>query len=146
MAGEVVVVGVGSPFGGDRTGWAVIDRLAAGEPLPGVRLERLDRPGPALIPALGTAGRAVIVDAVRSGAAPGTLHRFTAADRLPRTRAVSGHGLGLADALALGERLGDLPPWVVIGVEAAPEALPPEEVLERAVRAVRAEAAAPAAG
>ena len=134
-----VVVGVGSPFGGDRAGWAVVARL--GE-LDGVRVQALDRPGPALVGALEGAAAAVIVDAVRSGAEPGTLHRLTPIDQLPAAGATSSHGLGLAEALALGERLGQLPPWVVIGVEAEPQALPETAALDRAAAAVRRELAA----
>jgi hydrogenase maturation protease len=92
--------------------------------------------------ALEDAAAAVIVDAVRSGAEPGTLHRLTRLDQLPAASPASSHGLGLAEALALGERLGQLPPWVVIGVEAGSDALPGPEALERAAAAVRRELAA----
>ena len=134
-----VVVGVGSPFGGDRAGWAVVARL--GE-LDGVRVEALDRPGPGLLNVLEGATAAVIVDAVRSDAVPGTLHRLTRLDQLPAASPASSHGLGLAEALALGERLGQLPPWVVIGVEAGSDALPGPDALEQAAEAVRRELAA----
>ena len=138
MSGPVVV-GVGSPFGGDRAGWAVVARLGD---LAGVRTEALDRPGPALLNTLAGATAAVIVDAVRADAAPGTLHRLTDAAVLPTRDPASSHGLGLAEALALGERLGLLPPWVVIGVEVAADALPEAAALERAAEAVRRELAA----
>jgi hydrogenase maturation protease len=133
-----VVVGVGSPFGGDRAGWAVVTRLGD---LDGVRVESLDRPGPALLNALADATAAVVVDAVRSGAEPGTLHRLTALHQLPAAGPTSSHGLGLAEALALGERLEQLPPWVVIGVEVDAEALPSDAALDRAAEAVRRELA-----
>lgn len=138
MSGPVVV-GVGSPCGGDRAGWAVVARLAD---LDGARVEALDRPGPALVATLDGAAAAVIVDAVRSGAEPGTLHRFSRLDQLPTASPTSSHGLGVAEALALGERLGQLPPWVVIGVEADAEALPGAAALDRAAEAVRSELAA----
>jgi hydrogenase maturation protease len=134
-----VVVGVGSPFGGDQAGWAVAARLGD---LAGVRVAALDRPGPALLNTLAGAPAAVIVDAVHSGAAPGTLHRFSDAAALPTQDPASSHGLGLAEALALGERLGQLPPWVVVGVEVEAGALPGTAVLERAAEAVRQELAA----
>lgn len=136
-----VVLGVGSPFGGDRVGWRVVERLVA-EGEDRVRLEALDRPGPALVTAMAGAAFAVIVDAVRPAPAPGTVHRLTDLGDLPARSPASSHGFGVAEALALGRRLGQLPPWVVIGVEAGPQALPGEVALGEAVRAVQREVAA----
>ena len=136
-----LVAGVGSPAVGDRIGWRVVERLATEEvDRPGrVRLQALDRPGPALVAALQGAAFAVIVDAVRSGGPPGGLHRFGPQDRLPQGRPASSHDFGVAEALALGERLGDLPPWVLIGAEADTEADLEEAVVARVARAVRRE-------
>jgi len=143
MAG--VVLGVGSPFGGDRVGWAVVERLAA-EGENRVRLQALDRPGPALVTAAVEADFAVIVDAVRSPAQSGPLHRLPTTDRLPVLSPISTHGFGVSEALALGERLGQLPPWVVIGVVTPSGSLPGEAVLAEAVDAVKREVAAFSAG
>lgn len=133
-----VVLGVGSPFGGDRVGWRVVDRLAdEGEDR--ARLEALDRPGPALVTATEGADFAVIVDAVQAASAPGTCHRLTDLDNLPTGSPFSSHGLGLAEALALGERLGALPPWVVIGVAVDATNSPDTEVVARVTEAVRSE-------
>lgn len=53
----------------------------------------------------------IIVDAARSGAPPGTLHRVdTHASELPRElRLASSHRLGLAEAIELARMLGLLP-------------------------------------
>ena len=62
----------------------------------------------------------VVVDAVTTGAAPGTLHRVDAGDEpLPRDlRLASTHALGVAEALELGRALGRAPRRVVVlGVE-----------------------------
>jgi hydrogenase maturation protease len=64
----------------------------------------------------------VVVDAVRSGAAPGTLHRVDAAGgSLPRDLGLaSTHAMGIADALDLGRALGRAPRRVVVlGIEGA---------------------------
>jgi hydrogenase maturation protease len=64
----------------------------------------------------------VVVDAVLSGAPPGTLHRIDAADGpLPRDlRLASTHAMGIADALDLGRLLGQAPRHVVVlGIEGA---------------------------
>jgi hydrogenase maturation protease len=62
-----------------------------------------------------------VVDAIRSGRPPGTIHRVevdrtVAPTELPRT---STHGLSLGDAIALARALGRLPSrLVVFGIEA----------------------------
>lgn len=65
----------------------------------------------------------VLVDAVQSGHAPGTVHRFDAtAAPLPATfgKAVSTHAVGVSTAIELARQLGRMPKLLmVIGVEAA---------------------------
>ncbi len=64
----------------------------------------------------------VIVDAVRSGAAAGTVHRIEAGDGpLPRDLGLaSTHAFSIADTLELGRALGCAPQRVVVvGVEGA---------------------------
>ena len=64
----------------------------------------------------------VVVDAMRSGAPPGTLRRFEADDApLPRElRLASTHAMGIAEALELGRALGRAPRRVaVLGLEGA---------------------------
>ena len=64
---------------------------------------------------------AILIDAARSGQAPGTIHRLDASAGpiggriFPR----SSHALGTVDALELGRAMGTLPAMVIIyGVEA----------------------------
>jgi hydrogenase maturation protease len=64
----------------------------------------------------------VVVDAVLTGAPPGTLHRVESAGTpLPRElRLASTHAVGVADALELGRAVGRAPGRVVVlGVEGA---------------------------
>ena len=59
----------------------------------------------------------VLVDAVRSGAAPGTVHRVDASDRpLPATLrgSSSTHAVGVGEAIELARALGRLPQRVVV--------------------------------
>jgi hydrogenase maturation protease len=74
-----------------------------------------------LIEAWEGAEAVVIIDAVSSGAPPGTLYRLDARrDPLPPDRATSTHGFGLAAAIELGRTLELLPPRVIVyGVEGA---------------------------
>jgi len=81
-------------------------------------------------------GLNVVVDAARMGERPGTVRRFTPAQvhLRPWRDSLSAHGLGLAEALALGERIGALPRRLVIyGVE--PETTQPGRELSPAVAA-----------
>lgn len=62
-----------------------------------------------------------VVDAVRSGAPPGTVHRLEATDEpLPATlSAASTHTLGVGEAIELARALGRLPARIVLyGIEA----------------------------
>jgi hydrogenase maturation protease len=116
----VVVIGVGNPLrGDDGAGPAVAARLRGRVP-PGVELRVLAGDSAELIEAWAGRRLALIADAVRSGAAPGTVHRIEAADgELPGLQPGSStHGLGLAEALALARVLGRMPGAVVVfGIE-----------------------------
>jgi hydrogenase maturation protease len=75
----------------------------------------------ALIELWRDAGEVIVVDAVRSGAAPGTIRRVDAtAAPLPASlrTSTSTHAVGLADAIELARALGRLPRQVVVyGIE-----------------------------
>jgi hydrogenase maturation protease len=102
------VIGLGSPHGDDAVGLEVVRRLAA-EALPaGASVVACDRPGLDLLEALEGADAAVLVDAVRSGASPGTVCEL-GPEGLSRGRTTSSHALGVAHALALSATLGRLP-------------------------------------
>lgn len=116
---RVRVIGVGTPHGDDAAGPAVVDALrAAGLPR-GVDATTCARPGLDLPEALDGACAVVLVDAMRSGGTPGRVARV-ALDELPHLRAVSSHGLGVAEGLALSRALGRCPARVeIVGIEAA---------------------------
>lgn len=101
-------------------------------------------PGLGLLDLIAGHHRAIIVDAVVSGAPPGTIHRFTLAD-LPDRKLLplSLHGVNAVDALALGQVAApeQLPAEVVIiGVEIA-ERTPFRQGLSPAVAAAVPQAA-----
>lgn len=130
-----VVVGVGTEGRGDDVAGLCVARALRGRVPEGVAvLERGGDPG-GLMTAWEDASRVILIDAVRSGARPGTVHRLDA----PRAAAVAGgdgwssHGLGLAAAIDLADALGRRPAWFrVIGVEGerfGPGAAPSPAVL-----------------
>lgn len=133
MNNPVTVLGVGSPYGDDQVGWKVIEALCQSEGFAGlsedtVAAHKCDRPGSQLVEYFKDAQATIIVDAVHSGAPPGTVHRLKLSDldTGASSELLSSHGFGLADALALAKSLGALPNRVVIyGIEISPDAARP---------------------
>lgn len=120
----LVVIGVGnSNRGDDGAGPAVAQALLA-RALPGVTVRVADGEVAGLVEMLSQAAcdgaDVVVVDAVVSGAAAGTIHRLEAHGApLPASLgAASTHSFGLAQAIELCRALGRLPQRVVVyGVE-----------------------------
>jgi len=114
------IICIGSPFGDDQFGaWAyeVLSRVVDPND---AELVYLDRPGTRLIGALDGVDRLILIDAVKSGAAIGSvLHIEGEAIYRQLAHHTSTHGFGVADALQLAERLGQLPAkMLLLGVEA----------------------------
>jgi hydrogenase maturation protease len=107
-----LVIGVGNADRGDDAAG-----LLAARRLGGIELE--GDPS-ALLDLLDRVDEAVVIDAVRSGAAPGTVHRFEVGAEPVATlpRGASTHLIGLADALELARVLGRLPARATVhGIE-----------------------------
>jgi hydrogenase maturation protease len=125
MDGRLHIIGVGSPFGDDRLGWVAVEMLQrsatpAASGGGSVAFAVLDRPGALLLAHWRDADRVIMIDAVRSGAPPGTRHRLQPG-AWAATEPVSSHGFGLAAALELARALDALPPHLVLhGVEIDP--------------------------
>jgi hydrogenase maturation protease len=94
--------------------------LLAARRLGGIELEG---DASTLVDLLADAPSAIVIDAVRSGAAPGTLHRFEVGrDPLPASlrSSSSTHAVSVAEAIELARALDRLPPAVlVLGIEGA---------------------------
>ncbi len=120
---SVSIIGIGSPMGLDRIGWEAAQALQARglqQLFPGarIRVTRCDRPGSRLVTLLEESSSAILIDALQGGTTPGEVHRFTAQDLAAYPGVVSSHDVGVAQALALGAALGQLPPRLVIyGIE-----------------------------
>lgn len=117
----VRIIGVGNPYrGDDGVGVAVVRALGGRLP---AQAEAREATGEvtSLMAAWSGAPSVILVDAVVSGAPPGTLHRIEAhATPLPAHWSTgSSHALGLAEAIELARALGTLPARVIVfGVEA----------------------------
>lgn len=122
MSERRVVVAIGNAYRrDDGAGLAVADRLRDHMPS-GVELVSCEQEPSRLIDVCEGATTALVVDAVESGAAPGTLHRFDASHRPVPERLFrsSTHAFGVGEAIELARALGRLPDRVIVyGIEGA---------------------------
>ncbi|MCB8986023.1 MAG: hydrogenase maturation protease [Ardenticatenaceae bacterium] len=136
---KTLVLALGNVLrGDDGVGTAVLQSLQAAPAIP-AGVELLDGGTPGLETALLLEGynRVIIIDAAEMGLVPGEWRRFLPGEgRLPaRDAHLRGtmHYAGLAEALALGEALGILPPHIVVyGIQ--PQALDWQEGLSGRVQ------------
>lgn len=138
---RIRVLGVGNAWGGDDAAGPQVARRLRGRVPPHVDVLEQEGEPAALIDAWAGADEVVLVDAVRSGAPPGTVHRLVAGDGpLPAALARrSTHALSVADAIELARALDRVPPRLeILGIEGrrftAGSELTPE--VEHAVRDV----------
>ena len=110
---RTVVIGLGNPMrGDDAAGLAVAERLAdlgavavAADPLRALEMWSAD-------------DHVILVDAMRSGAAPGTVTWFAAGACGPAGTYTSSHAVGPVELIGLAEALGRMPARLdVVGVE-----------------------------
>lgn len=124
MNNQIKIIGIGSPFGDDRFGWEAAEALRHSAAMyavtPGrIEILVLDRPG-AMLPAHWQETDIVILlDAVCSGAAPGTRHCLEARDLPGAGMLCSSHGFGIAPAIGLARALDNMPSRLLLrGMEA----------------------------
>jgi hydrogenase maturation protease len=113
------LIGIGNRFrSDDAAGLEVVRRLRLAHP-PGVKLIEQEGEPASLIESWSSVDEALVVDAVSSGSAPGTLHRFDVTDApLPAHVFPSTHAMGLPEAVELARELDRLPGLLVVyGIE-----------------------------
>jgi hydrogenase maturation protease len=110
-----VLVGVGNAARGDDAAGLLVARRLGGIELEG--------DASALLELFDGVLEAIVIDAVRSGAPPGTIHRFDASEApLPASvrSSSSTHAVRISEAIELARALGRLPARVVVyGIEGA---------------------------
>jgi len=123
------IIGCGNlDRGDDGVGIFVADRLREH----GLPAETCTGEATGLMEAWRGANDVLIVDAVRTGAPPGTVHQWEVRDsRFPARSSASTHGFGLAEGIELARKLGTLPKQLhIYGIEigqcAAGSALSPD--------------------
>jgi len=119
---DTVVIGVGNTILSDDGAGVHAARLLQGDPRVPAGVTILDGGtlGIELVPYASDASRVLFLDAVNSGAAPGTLTRMTGRDLLGTSGGWSVHQLGVADLIAALALVSAGPQdIVVLGVQPA---------------------------
>ena len=115
------VIGVGNAWRGDDAVGLLVARRLREDPLLQAEIVECRGTVTAVREAWKDSAGVIVVDAVVSGSRPGAIHRFNALGAgVPAelSRSPSSHGWGVAEALALGQVLHELPPWLIIyGIE-----------------------------
>jgi hydrogenase maturation protease len=117
---RVLVIGVGNAYRRDDGVGLVVARRLRAEVPERVAVREESGEGAALMAAWEGADTVLIIDAVHSGAAPGTVQRLDAGERaIPADLFhFSTHAVSVADAVELARALGQLPPRLVVyGIE-----------------------------
>ncbi len=118
----VVLIGVGNALRHDDAAGLEVARLVrARAGAAGIAVREQEGEALGLLDQWEGAEAALLVDAFRSGAPPGTVHRMDASAQPLRAElrgSSSTHAVGMGEAIELGRALGRLPPRVVVyGVE-----------------------------
>jgi hydrogenase maturation protease len=122
LSSDTVVIGVGNTILSDEGVGVHAARLLQSDPRVPAGVTILDGGtiGLELIPYASDASRVLLLDAMNSGKAPGTLARMTGKDLLGTTGGWSAHQLGVADLIAALFLMSTSPQdIVVLGVQPA---------------------------
>ncbi len=119
-ASKYLIIGVGNAYRSDDAVGLMAAREVKAANVPNVRVLEESGEGSALMEAWKDAENVILIDAVSSGASPGTVHRFEVhAEKLPTGFFhYSTHAFGIAEAIELSRVLQQLPPrMTVYGIE-----------------------------
>jgi hydrogenase maturation protease len=118
---NILVIGIGNAYRSDDAAGLIAARRVNEQASEHCSVIEHTGEGAALMELWKGADTTIVIDAVRSGAAPGTVSRFDAAlCPLPVSMfRDSTHAFGLAEAVELGRALKQLPPQLIVyGIEA----------------------------
>ncbi len=122
------IIGIGNPWVGDDGVGNLVARHLKSQGLQDVDINEGEIMGLGILDLLEGATQVIIIDAVQTGQPSGTVHRWEIPPDLEFAIQVnwasgmsSTHGLGLGQALSLGDTLQKLPPQLVLyGIEIGP--------------------------
>ena len=116
------VIGIGNTYRSDDGAGIFVSRMLKGAASPGVRILEASGEGTDLMDAWQNVEFVILIDAVQSGSAPGTIHHFDARESTLPSRFFhySTHAFSVAEAVELARALDRLPPRLVVyGIEGA---------------------------
>ncbi|MBW2020412.1 MAG: HyaD/HybD family hydrogenase maturation endopeptidase [Deltaproteobacteria bacterium] len=117
---RIVILGVGNMLLSDEgVGVHVANKLMEMSLPPGVEVVEGGTDGFGLMNVVTGADRLIVVDAVKGGAAPGSIYRFDINDApaYPDMYKTSVHQIGILEVVHLSELIGKTPETTIIGVE-----------------------------
>jgi hydrogenase maturation protease len=117
---KIVILGVGNLLLSDEgVGVHMAHELMKMDLPPEVSVVEGGTDGFRLLNVITGADRVIVIDAVRSGAAPGSVYRFEVNDvrSVPLGFMTSVHQVGILEVIELSELIGKTPRATVIGVE-----------------------------
>jgi hydrogenase maturation protease len=116
----VLVIGIGNEYRHDDVVGLIVARCLREKNLDHVEVLEMSGEGAALIEAWKGTEMVILVDAVHSGAEPGTIFRFEAHQQPIPTKffRYSTHAFSVAEAIELARSLGQLPSKLIVyGIE-----------------------------
>lgn len=149
---SIRIIGLGNEFRGDDAVGLLAARRLQGLVSDRAEVVEAEMAGVDLLELMKGAGAVLLIDAVCSGQAPGTIHRLdaSAGPITPGLFPRSTHAVGVAEALELARTLGVLPRQVIVyGIEAGdtevgrPLSHPVNHALNEVIELVRRETEAP---
>jgi len=126
LAGRILVIGIGNEYRGDDAVGLIVARRLAERFDPTITVLEHNGDGADLMEAWQGAESVIVVDAVHSGAEPGTIHRLDASRQSltvftalpPEAFRGSTHAFSLVQAVELSRTLHQLPPhFIIYGIE-----------------------------
>src|SRR5436309_14910374 len=116
MSRPILLIGIGNEYRGDDGVGLVAARELQAKKLPHILVTECSGDGAELMEMWKSAATVILVDAVSSGAKPGTIYRL---DALTQSIAASfsfpsTHAFGVAEAIGLAHALDQLPPCLMI--------------------------------
>ena len=119
---SIAIIGIGSPYGADQTGWQLVEMLKHDPALQALTKGRAGfstcpHPGLMLLDSMSGSDYSILIDAVEGGRR-GNVILVGKHELLEDAANLSTHNLGVKEVLLLGNQLNSLPQQIdLIGVE-----------------------------
>ncbi|MCS6924750.1 MAG: hydrogenase maturation protease [Candidatus Binatia bacterium] len=117
---RILILGIGNAYRSDDAVGLIVARRLRHELSDVAEVREVSGEGTALLELWTGADAVIVIDAIQSGSAPGTVHRFDARSQPIPAASVrsSTHAFGVAEAVALARTLQQFPSRLVVyGIE-----------------------------